>query len=164
MKPNATRPYMPDYGLAPAADGLLDWAWAVERLTASHEYWVATADTDGKPALMPVWGGWIEDALWFSSGNRSRRVRNLERDPRCTIATDNTLEPVVVEGTAHRIDDRDAAAVFATLCTEKYSTEITVEFVLENALFRVPPSVVYGLTEAEFATTPTKWVFDQTTA
>ena len=44
MEPTASRPYMPGYGVQgpDAGTGLLPWAWAVERLTASHDYWVAT--------------------------------------------------------------------------------------------------------------------------
>jgi len=150
---------MPDYGIAPTADGLLDWSWAVERLTASREYFVATSDPDGTIAAMPVWGGWIDDALWFSSGNRSRRVRNLDRDPRCTITTNSGIEPVVIEGTATRVDSRSAAETFTATCNAKYETDIAVEFFLDNALFRVQPAVVYGLTEAEFNSSPTKWTF-----
>src|SRR5581483_8502922 len=105
VTPRASRPYMPGYGIKAADEGagLLPWSWAVERLVASHDYWVATIDTDGKPAVMPVWGGWIDDAVWFSSGPKSRRVRNLTRDARCTVTTDNAIEPVVIEGHAKRV-------------------------------------------------------------
>lgn len=152
---------MPGYGIKDADDGagLLPWSWAVERLAASHDYWVATVDAGGQPAVMPVWGGWIEGAVWFSSSPQSRRARNLARDDRCTVTTDNPLEPVVVEGRAERIGDRGAAEVFTARCNEKYETDIPVEFFLDNALFRVAPTVAYGLTEADFTGTPTKWAF-----
>ena len=153
---------MPGYGIKgpDEGNGLLPWSWAVERLTASHDYWVATVDADGRPAVMPVWGGWIDEAVWFSSSPGSRRVRNLGRDPRCAVTTDNPLEPVVVEGSATRVtDDRAAFEHFTAQCNEKYETEIPVEFFLDNALFEVRPVVAYGLTEADFTGTPTKWVF-----
>ena len=152
---------MPDYGIKGPDDGagLLPWSWAVERLTASHDYWIATIDRDGAPAVMPVWGGWIDDAVWFSSGPRSRRVRNLGRDPRCTITTDNPLEPVVIEGTAVPVTERSAVERFTAACNTKYETDIPVEFFVDNAMFSVSPSVAYGLTEADFSGTPTKWVF-----
>src|SRR5687767_2835628 len=100
MTPNATRPHMPGYGIQgpDEGSGLLPWSWAIERLTASHDYWVATVDRDGKPAVMPVWGAWLDDAVWFSSSPASRRARNLEHDARCVVTTDDALEPVVVEG------------------------------------------------------------------
>ncbi|MEY2420803.1 MAG: hypothetical protein QOI95_870 [Acidimicrobiaceae bacterium] len=152
---------MPGYGIQGPTEGtgLLPWSWAVERLTSSHDYWVATVDGDGKPAVMPVWGAWLDDAIWFSSSPGSRRARNLDRDPRCTVTTDNPLEPVVVEGTALLVPDRQPVERFTEVCNVKYETDIPVEFFADNALFNVPPTVAYGLTEADFTGTPTKWRF-----
>jgi hypothetical protein len=161
MNPKATRPYMPGYGIHGPEEGagLLPWSWAVERLTSSHDYWVATVDDDGKPAVMPVWGAWLDDALWFSSSPGSRRARNLSRDPRCAITTDNPLEPVVVEGTAARTSDDGAIEQFTAVCNTKYATDIPVEFFAANALFAVRPNVVLALTEADFTSSPTRWQF-----
>ena len=52
---------------------------------------------------MPVWGAWDGEALWFSSGRRSRKVRNLAADPRCVVTTDDPKDPVVVEGSAELV-------------------------------------------------------------
>jgi hypothetical protein len=155
MEPKASRPFMPGYGIDDGTEGLLSWNWAVERLTASHDYWVATVDASGQPAVMPVWGAWLDDAIWFSSSPGSRRARNLSRDPRCTITTDNPLEPVVIEGRAQAIADDDAVARFTAVCNPKYQTDIPVEFFAANALFFVTPIVAYALTEADFTTSPT---------
>src|SRR3979409_796829 len=102
MEPKATRPHMPDYGIKGPTEGtgLLPWSWAVERLTASHDYWVATTWPDGLPHVTPVWGAWVDDAVWFSCGPNSAKARNLARDPRCSIATDKPSEPGVLDGTA----------------------------------------------------------------
>ena len=161
MTPNATRPYMPGYGIQgpDEGSGLLPWTWAVERLTASHDYWVATVDGDGKPAVMPVWGAWIDDAVWFSSSPGSRRARNLALDARCAVTTDNALEPVVVEGVAVRVDDRAAVQTFTDAINAKYDEQIAVDFFAENALFAVRPKVVLALIEADFAGSPTRWQF-----
>jgi nitroimidazol reductase NimA-like FMN-containing flavoprotein (pyridoxamine 5'-phosphate oxidase superfamily) len=152
---------MPGYGVQGPKEGsgLLPWSWAVERLTSSHDYWVASVDADGKPAVMPVWGAWIDDAVWVSSSPGSRRARNLSRDPRCTVTTDNALEPVVVEGTAERIVERAAVETFTAAINPKYNEQIPVEFFADNALFAIRPRVAYALTEADFTGTPTKWQF-----
>ena len=71
-----------------------------ERLTASRNYWVTSLWPDGRPHSMPVWGVWDGEALWFSSGRRSRKARNLASDPRCVVSTENADEPVVIEGSA----------------------------------------------------------------
>src|SRR5260370_41551843 len=95
-EPIASRPYMPGYGTLDAhqGTGLLPWSWARERLVRSHDYWVATVRPDGHPHMMPVWGVWMDDALWFSSSRGPRKTRNLAANAHCTIATANAYEPV----------------------------------------------------------------------
>ena len=72
--PRAGRPYMPGYGIVGPDEGrgLLPWSWAEERLIASHDYWVATVWPDGRPHVMPVWGIWHDESVWFSSSAHGR--------------------------------------------------------------------------------------------
>jgi hypothetical protein len=152
---------MPGYGIKgpDEGSGLLPWSWALERLTSSHDYWVATVREDGQPNVMPVWGAWLDDALWFSSSPGSRRARNLKRDARCTVTTENPLEPVVLEGAAGFLTDHAAVEAFTDTCNAKYETDYTVEFFGENALIRVTPTVVLALDSADFTGSPTRWRF-----
>jgi PPOX class probable F420-dependent enzyme len=162
--PKANRPYMPGYGTKGPTEGrgLLPWSWAEERLAKSHDYWIATLRPDGRPHLMPVWGVWDDGALWWSSSVPSRKARNVEANPRCTIATDNAWEPVVIEGVAIVVTDPDALARFIRLENEKYDTDYGVDFLdpSVNATFRVGPSWVFSLTEDDFEGSPTRWSFD----
>ena len=153
---------MPGYQIS-AADqgtGLLPWSWAAERLAGSHDYWVATVRPDGRPHVMPVWGAWDGSALWFSSSPGSRKARNLDRDPRATVTTDNPSEPVVLEGSVTRVTDRDGNAAFAALVNAKYGTDYAVDFFLANATFRLRPRLAFGLLQADFTGSPTRWEFD----
>src|SRR3954470_14425664 len=86
-EPDSSRPYMPGYGTLPEGEGtgLLPWSWAVERLERTHDFWLATVWPDGRPHVMPVWGVWLEDAVWFSSSLGSRKARNLAGDDRCVL-------------------------------------------------------------------------------
>ena len=108
--PTADRPHMPGYGIAGPDAGLLPWSWAEERLRAAPRYWVVTVSPDGAPHAMPVWAVWLDDALWFSTGGRSRKARNLRAEPRCVVHTD---DPLVVNGVAEVVTDecRDRADV-----------------------------------------------------
>ena len=155
---NATRPHMPDYPIEPGPGGLLPWAWATERLTTSRHYWVATTWPDGRPHVSPVWAVWHEGALWFSCGPRSRKARNLDHDPRCTVTTGDPAEPVIVEGAAERLTQRHHAETYAALATAKYDAEQDADFYAANALFRVTPRTVIGMAEEAFTTSPTRWV------
>jgi len=163
--PRADRPFMAGYGVkAPdEGTGLLPWSWAEERLTRSHDYWLATTWPDGRPHVMPVWGVWDDGALWFSSSVPSRKARNLRRDPRCVVTTDDALEPVVLDGTAEVVTDHDGLARFIGATNAKYDTDYGVDFLdpERNACFRVRPRWVFSLTEADFDGSPTRWVFDR---
>jgi PPOX class probable F420-dependent enzyme len=162
-EPTPSRPYMPGYGIKGPTEGrgLLPWSWADERLTQSRDYWLATVRPDGRPHLMPVWGVWDGRAIWFSCSLRSSKTRNLNADPRCSLATDNAWEPVVAEGVAAVVTDHDALARFVALENEKYGTDYGVDFLdpAVNTTFRVEPSWVFSLTEDDFEGSPTRWVF-----
>ncbi|HEX3629270.1 MAG TPA: pyridoxamine 5'-phosphate oxidase family protein [Candidatus Dormibacteraeota bacterium] len=154
---------MPGYGVqdANAGSGLLPWSWARERLERSHDYWVSTTGPDGAPHLMPVWGVWMDDALWFSSSLGSRRARNLALRPRCAIATDNPYEPVIIEGDSELIDDTDSVRPFVDAVNQKYQTDYNIDFFSKpaNGCYRVRPVWAFALKESDFTGSPTRWTF-----
>ena len=166
-EPIASRPHMPGYGVLEAdqGSGLLPWSWARERLERSHDYWVATTRPDGRPHVMPVWGIFVDDVLWFSSSRGSRKARNLAANPRCAITTDNAYEPVVIEGTAELVHDLTAIAAFVIKINDKYHTDYSIDFFSapENACFVVHPRWAFSLAESDFTGSPTRWLFPQAT-
>jgi hypothetical protein len=161
MEPTASRPYMPGYGIVGPDEGtgLLPWSWANERLTASHDYWLATVRPDGRPHVMPVWGVWQDGHIWFSSSGASRKTQNLAVNRRAAITTDNPAQPVVVEGSVERRSDESAIASFTGWVNAKYGTDYSVDFFADNACFRLRPVWAFGLTEGDFPGSPTRWVF-----
>src|SRR3954463_15499035 len=142
---------MPGYGILPADEGsgLLPWSAAERRLTGSHDYWCATVCPDGRPHVMPVWGVWDGGRLWFSSGLRSRKARNLAADPRCTLTTDDARRPVVLDGVAERVVDGGAIATCVAAINAKYAAAVTVEFQDPgvNGTFAVAPRRVIALSD-----------------
>jgi hypothetical protein len=106
--PRADRPYMPEYGIAPASGGLglLPWSWAGGQLSAARKYWLATSRESGAPHAMPVRGVWIEDISYFSTGGRSRKARNLAAEPRCVLCPELRDATLVLEGTATKQNPR----------------------------------------------------------
>jgi PPOX class probable F420-dependent enzyme len=149
---------MPGYGVA----GAEEWQWARQKLAASHDYWIVSLWPDGRPHAMPVWGVWADDALLFSSGGRSRKVRNLLADPRCVVTTQDSTDPVVVEGVAETVTDAGVLARTIEAMNAKYSTAYTVDFLdpAVNATVRVRPRWAFGLVQEDFAGSPTRWRFD----
>jgi hypothetical protein len=161
--PTADRPMMPGYGVLPAGQGsgLIPWAEIERRLTGSHDYWCATVTPAGRPHVMPVWGVWLRGALWFSSGGRSRKARNLSADPRCTMTTDDAQNPVVLDGVAERIVDAEPIAAFVVAMNAKYEAGMTVEFLdpAVNGTFAVRPERAIALRHDDFTGSPTRWRF-----
>lgn len=159
---------MPGYGVHSDVEGLLPWSFAALRLSASHDYWLATTWSDGRPHVMPVWGAWIDEAMWFSTDQASRKARNIARDPRCVITTDDPAEPVVVEGVAAFVRDRSEISRFVDGLRAKYASEwvddlYTVDF-FDGALgggatYRIEPHSVFALRTLEFEASPTRWTF-----
>jgi PPOX class probable F420-dependent enzyme len=162
-----SRPHMPGYGIAGPDEGtgLLPWSWALDRLTASHDYWLATVRPDGRPHLMPVWAAWADASLWFSSARGSRKAINLRAHPRCSLATDNPYEPVIVEGDAFVVTDTDQLRYALDVENRKYGTDYGEEMIdtASNTWFRVRPIVVFSLDESDFTGSPTRWSFAPST-
>jgi hypothetical protein len=154
---------MPGYGLRPAAEGtgLLPWSWAEGKLTVSRNYWVVSVWPDGRPHAMPVWGMWDDGMLWFSSSRQSRKSKNLTADPRCVVSTEDTQNPVVVDGLAELVTSHDDLVTMLALGNAKYSTDYGIEMLdpALNSSFRVRPRWVFGLEASDFTGSPTRWEF-----
>jgi Pyridoxamine 5'-phosphate oxidase len=159
---------MPGYGVPAEPEGMLPWSFAEERLSSSHDYWLATVWPDGRPHVMPVWGAWFHDRLWFSTDQISRKARNLRADARCVVTTANPLEPVVLDGMAELVTDRSEVVLFTDVLRVKYAAEwleevYTVDFFDTNlgggGTYRVAPTSVFALKESEFTSSPTRWTF-----
>jgi PPOX class probable F420-dependent enzyme len=152
---------MPGYGIAGPTEGsgLLPWRWATDRLTRSHDYWLATIRPDHRPHVTPVWGVWHDEALWFSCSRRSRKARNIAANPAVVATTDDPASPVVVDGDAELIDEHETIAAFAALSDAKYGTSLGAEFFGDpaNACFRIRVSSAFGLRHDDFTGSPTRW-------
>jgi hypothetical protein len=100
--PKADRPHIPGYGIPESIDGILGWSWARERLEAAIVYWIATADAEATPHLIPIWGAWVDDR-WYVEGGPTRWQRNLRANPKMAVKVESGPELVIVEGTAREL-------------------------------------------------------------
>jgi hypothetical protein len=97
------------YHLAP-----LSWNEVRDRLETAQQprtgssqniFWLSTHDVDGRPHMTAVRAFWIDGRYYFCAGPRSRKVRNIERDPRCAIGAAIVGYDVALEGRAVRVTD-----------------------------------------------------------
>ena len=64
---------------------------------------LATASPSGQPHVVPVWFLWEEGAAWVSSYQSTRKVKDLELNPRCALVVDlpkakDGISAVLLEG------------------------------------------------------------------
>ena len=158
-EPRTTRPHMPGYGVPASLEGALSWEWASERLAASKNYWIASAGPGGRPHVMPVWGVWLDGALWFSTGANSRKAKNLAADSRCVATPEDAEEAVIVEGRAELV----AAGAIPPQVPEAYAAKYEMPYPADSSVYAIQPGVVFGFIDSveTFGTTATRWLFDR---
>ena len=105
-----------------AADGLppVEWDTVATALEAGSKpdpdahnartTWLATVNEDDSPHVTAVGALWLDGTFWFQTGAGTRKSRNVERDPRCSIAVSVRDADVVFEGDAQRVTDPETVA------------------------------------------------------
>ena len=85
----------------------------------------ATNGRDGWPHLMPLWYVLRGEELWAWTYAKSQKVRNLERDPRCTLQIETgeaygELRGVMVQAECELIRDVEAVAQIGAELAVRY--------------------------------------------
>jgi hypothetical protein len=142
----------PNYGISMDEEGMLEWSWADERLTASRNYWIVTAGPDGRPGAAPVWGVWAEGAVYFGTNPRSQKGRNLEHDSRAVIHLESGDEVVILHGEVElsEVDDTILDSYEA-----KYGYRPP-----GKSLFRLRPRLALAWLESDYPKTATRFDFN----
>jgi hypothetical protein len=158
------------YGAAP-----IPWSRALKQLEASTggTYWLATTNPDGRPHVVGIGALWVDGKIYFTSGIRTRKGRNLAAKPDCVLSVSLTGIDLVVEGTAVRITDRPTLLRLA----ERYAAQgwpasvsggaLTAEYSAPSAgpppwdLYVVRPTTAFGVATAE-PSGATRWQFEKT--
>lgn len=78
-----------------------------------HTYWLSTINPDGSPHVTALGALWLDGAFWFTTGARTRKGRNIARDPRCAISISLHDFDLTVNGTAELVTDPAAVAEIA---------------------------------------------------
>ena len=143
---------------------LLDWAPIEARLDEGlsqapgsggpdrHTCWLATLNPDGSPHVTGVGALWADGAFWFETGERTRKGKNVARDPRCALSVATHGFDLVVEGEAHKVTDPATVAEMAARWSaagwparvDESGVALTAEYSAPSA--GPPPWAVYRLT------------------
>jgi hypothetical protein len=165
-EPTADRPWL--YGRSGLDPVLLPWRWARHRLETARGYWVSSTRLDGGPHARPIWGVWLEESFWFSTG--SLAAGHLPEHPTVTLHLGSTSEVVIVEGTAAPIGDAERLRPAVVAYNVKYEWDYDPnepDTWSPESWFVVRPEVVFGWVVddsgrdggAAFHATATRWRF-----
>jgi general stress protein 26 len=155
----------------PAA-GPTPWPEAARVLQNAELYWLTTVRGDGRPHVTPLIGVFRDRAMYFATGLREQKARNLERRQHVAVTTGNNAWArgldVVVEGVATRVTDRESLQRLADAYEAKYGSawhfEVGDGVFGEGddaaAVFRVEPAKVLAFAKEPHAQTTYRFALD----
>jgi PPOX class probable F420-dependent enzyme len=133
-------------------DVTTEWGKHVEqRLQSNIIAWLTTVGGDGRPYTVPVGFLWEGQTLLIFSQPKKQKLRNIRKNPRVTLALDETEQGndvVIVEGIAELIDDPQISVEMPAY-VEKYGA-------LVQSMGWTPESMAADYSQA-IRVTPTKF-------
>jgi general stress protein 26 len=135
---------------------LLSWDFVSAHMAPSQHYWLTTISAAGRPHAVPVWGLWYQNRVHFEGSMKTAWARHLVRDPHITVHLPNAEQVVVIEGTAHIIEDDEIDSAewdkLDTLFQSKYQVD------KGSPYWYVQPSKVLAWDGGDLQTM-TRWIF-----
>ena len=154
-------------------DEPIPWSRAVEQLEtgSAKSFWLATVRPDGRPHVAGVGALWVDGKLYFTSGPKTRKSRNLAQNPACVFSVALPNLDLVIEGTAARVTDEDTLQRLA----QRYAAQgwparasdgaLTAEYSAPSAgpppwiLYVFTPTTAFGVATAA-PNGATRWQFE----
>ncbi|AXE83609.1 pyridoxamine 5'-phosphate oxidase family protein [Streptomyces sp. Go-475] len=118
----------------------------LDRLEREMDIWVATADADGVPCLVPLWFVWHEEAVWLCTRLTNPTGRNLRDGRRTRLAFGDTRDVVLLDGDAEAFTLREVPPPAAEAFRVKTGWDPREDHA-SYAFFRVRPRAVQAWCE-----------------
>ncbi len=102
----------------------VEWEATQRALSSAQLFWLTTVRADDRPHVTPVVAAWVDDALWFATGDNEQKFVNLRTNPHVVLTTgcndwDRGLD-VVLEGEAVQVTDDGLLRRVAQAFTSKW--------------------------------------------
>lgn len=160
-EPRASRLILPrGYEVAERAS-LLTWPDVEDRLVGAANYWLTTMRPDRRPHATPIWGVWLERALYLDGIPTARWARNMAANPAVTVHLESGTDVVIIDGFADNvpsITNRNLAASIVAIWDSKYGRLHPDPGA--DGMYRVMPRSVRAW--RDFPHDATRWLFDDT--
>ena len=143
-----------------------EWAETRRVLEAAELFWICTVRPDGRPHLTPLVAVWLDDALYFCTGETEQKFINLLGNSSVLLVTgcnswDQGLD-VSVEGTAVPVTEdavlRRLAEAWALKWDGRWQWDVRDGAFHHKSggaasVFRVAPSKILVFTKGKFSHT-----------
>src|ERR1700752_2335997 len=101
----------------------IPWSRPPELLSAGPfgpgtPFFLGTVRPDGRPHAAAIGAAWYDGDLYFQSGPKARKTRNVTATPACTISASLTGMDLVFEGEARRVTDTPTLEAIAAYYRE----------------------------------------------
>ncbi|MER7055678.1 MULTISPECIES: pyridoxamine 5'-phosphate oxidase family protein [unclassified Streptomyces] len=113
----------------------------LDRLEREEDVWVATADADGLPCMVPLWFVWHGESVWLCTRLTNPTGRNLRDGARARLAFGHTRDVVLIDGEVETFARRGAPSAAAEAFRAKTGWDPR-EDSASYAWFRVRPLAV----------------------
>ena len=159
------RASVPKMGFPAERPELHQWSESKGILEKASTYLLATVRPDGRPHVTPLWGVWLNDALYFATSEESRKGKNMAVNPRCAVSVSHGDLNLVVEGRVSIVRDEAQLQKVLESYTPKYDLPMVVRdggVYMDNgdggAVYVLEPEVGFSFTE-EGGFAATRWRF-----
>jgi len=161
--PKISRPIFPK-GYADKPASYVSWEWVASQLTESKHYWLCSVRPDGRPHVVPRWGVFIDNKLYYDGSTETRHARNILENPHITLNLESGEKAIIMEGTTRPAEKPTpqfaqtlAAAIGQKYAALGYSPEPNQWD--EGGLYVFTPRQCIAWTV--FFENPTKFVFEE---
>ena len=160
-QPRITRPRFPK-GYVENPQALLPWSHVLQHLLEAKNYWLCSVRPNGHPHVVPKWGVWVEDKLYFDVSPDTRHARNIALNSSVALHLESGDDVVILEGLAQAAQKPmpDLAVKVARAYSAKYSVlgyAPTPDQWDKGGLFEI--TVHMALAWTKFTDDPTRFVF-----
>ncbi len=141
-KTQISRPDMPaGYGLTPltSPQDRIPWEQVEDQLREKRNYWVSSTRPNARPHAMPVWGVWLDGAVYFSTDPQSRKGRNLAANPEVVIHLESGDDVVILEGRVETVTDRAVLQQADQAYFAKYQFNLVGDLAAPGLVYRLRP-------------------------
>ncbi len=100
--------------------GFIPWNLIDIWLQGFRSIWISTTRPNGRPHCVPVWYWWNGECIYFTSGPKGQKVKNLASQPAIVVHAGDGDDALILEGVASLVTSLEERAYVNQAYMQKY--------------------------------------------